>query len=310
MFKPRPDRSLSRLLLASAILVALACGAAQAQKPPQAPAEIPDWAKLKAFYDYEGRKPPAVKIDEKPNDQAMVLHIEFNNPNGEKVTGLFTRPKARGVYPCVLLLHGLTSNKETMALVFGAPLAKQGCASLALDAPFHGERKRSEAEQRKPDNWPFTVMNGCRDYREALDWLQTRKDIDSKHIGLIGYSMGSMMGSILAAVEPRIRAAALCVGGDMTLKLAASVPETSRDKLYGVSPSLFVSHIAPRPLLMLNGTRDNTVPKEASDRLFNAAKMPKEQVWYESGHILPRPAAEKAISWIESKLKQSEVGHS
>lgn len=296
-------RTAVRNTLPGIVLLGLTVSAAVAQKPNNANLAPPEFSKLRSFYDYDAKKDVLFKTEDKSNDQAFVLHIEFNGPSGDKVTGLFAKPKAEGVYPCVLLLHGLTSNKETMAVGFGPSLVKQNIAVLALDAPMHGERKKPDDNPSKPENFPGVLHDGCREYRVALDWLAKRKDIDSAHIGLLGYSMGSFMGSILGALDTRIKAFALCVGGDPILPLIVTIPEDNRDVAYSISTSLFIGRIAPRPILMLNGKQDTVVKEEASKRLYSAAKEPKEQVWYESGHILPKEALEKSVSWLTAKLK-------
>jgi dienelactone hydrolase len=273
----------------------------QAQTGIHAVKDPPEWSKLSAAYQVSTVKSDAMKAEPRDNPEAMVLHLTFSGPKGEKVYGLFARPKTEGVYPVVLLLHGLTSNKETMALWFGKSLVEKGFAILALDAPHHGERK--VLNENLIQHFGETVLEGCREYRAVLDWVSKRKDVDSKHIGLLGYSMGSIMGSILGGVEPRIEAFALCVGGDVTRPLAELAKAEEQEALYRVSPSLFIAHIAPRPLLMLNGKQDNIVNDAASKRLYDAAKEPKQQIWYESGHILPKEGTDRAVSWLTEKLK-------
>ena len=278
----------------------------------------PSWSKLQAVYDYDAKAALTVKEVTKSTDKAYMLHIEFdasdNQPGGKtadkpdanvagktegkKVEGVFARPKAEGIYPVVLLLHGLTSDKETMMTYLGNRLVEQGIAVLALDAPYHGERKQADINPGQPTVFPGVVRQGCLEWRHGLDYLMTRKDIDKTRVGLLGYSMGSMMGSILGAVDKRIGSFALCVAGDPILPVTGQLPDAIRDPLFGVCPSLFIGHIAPRPLLMLNGKQDTVMPAEASNRLYAAAKEPKEQAWFDSGHILPPEAGLKAITWL------------
>jgi fermentation-respiration switch protein FrsA (DUF1100 family) len=297
----------AHLLTALCILLSRLCTAAAQALPADTPkAAIPDWSKIRAFYEYDAHKPPSVKTEERQNAQAYVLHLEFKGPHGEQVYGLFARPKADGVYPCILLLHGLTANKETMALLFGPSLIQQGIALLALDAPLHGERKEAGAEPLKPENYARILHDGCREYRIALDWLATRKDIDSKRIGMLGYSMGSLMGSILSGVDTRIQAVTLLVGGETVLPLAALAPAERQASAFSLCPSLFIGHIAPRPVLMLNAKRDHLIPEQAAKYLYNAAKEPKEQLWYDSDHLLPKEAQDNAVEWLTAKLRTTK----
>lgn len=274
---------------------------AQAQKP--IPEALPDWNTLKAAYDYDSKKTPVFKTEEKPNEKAYVLHVEFTGPSGEKVTGLYARPKKEGVYPCVLMLHGWTSKKEDMSLWIGPTLVEEGLSYLALDAPRHGERKKANENVAFQKAWYTINIEGIRDYRLAINWLATRKEVDSRHLGLLGYSMGAMMGAIFTGIDDRIQAAVLCVGGDIIHNSASGLPEANRAAAYTISPSLYISHISPRPVLMLNGKQDNTVKEAASSMLYAAAKEPKEQELFDSGHILPKEALDKGVKWLGLKLK-------
>ncbi len=267
----------------------------------------PPFSKLAKTYDYNAKKPLNVK--EKPQAESgfTALHLTFTGTNGKSVPGLFWRPKGDGKVPCVLLLHGMGSNKEDMTRTFGNELVKKGYAVLALDAPFHGERKPQD-DGKKNDQARFqmqfvsTVTEGIKDWRRGIDYLETRKDINTQKLGLIGYSMGSMMGSIFAAVDDRVKASAFCVGGDPILPMAATLPAIARSTVYSVASSLFVGHIAPRPVLFINGIKDTTMPEAAAKRLIDAAQKPKEVIWADAGHILPPKDAAQAVTWLEKTL--------
>jgi fermentation-respiration switch protein FrsA (DUF1100 family) len=261
-----------------------------------------DWTLMLGSYPTPTNQAPDVIVKPVESSDALVQHIAFKGSAGDTVPGLFARPKADGVYPVVLLLHGLTSDKEAMMHYFSAPLVQLGYAVLALDAPLHGERQAVGQDPSAPANFPHVVHNGVLDYQIALNYLQKRKDVNGKRIALLGYSMGSMMGAILGGIDERVGAFALCVGGDPILPLVNTVPDGVRPFLLSVSPSLYIGHIAPRPILMLNGTADTEMSREASDRLYAAAGQPKKQIWYQSGHVLPTEAGQKAVSWLKDQI--------
>jgi len=266
-------------------------------------ADTPSWDQLKAAYNYNSNPVPSVKTESKADADYHLEHISFTNSKGETVTGLFMRPKAEGTYPCVLLLHGLFSNKETMNRSFGRELVAKGIASLALDAHRHGERRKADAQPSiQPAVFAEMVRTTIVDYRQALDYLKTRKDVDSKQIGLLGYSMGAMMGSILSGVDARVKASVLCVGGDPVKAMMAGLPENLRKEADFVSPSNYVGHISPRPVMFINGKQDNVVNEQASKALQAAAKEPKEILWVDAGHMLPADATGKGIAWLVEKL--------
>lgn len=290
----------ARFSIACLAVIGLAIPAAAQTVTP------PSFETLAKTYQYDTKKPLDVK-EEAQKDSPASWHLTLAGTDGKPVPGVFMRPKADGKYPVVLLLHGLTSKKEDMLQGFGTELVKRGFAVLALDAPFHGERKpknedAATAQREFQTRFVTTFQVGIKDWRRGIDYLQTRKDVDVKRMGLIGYSMGSMMGSILAAVDNRVKASAFCVGGDPVIALAASLPPAAQPSAYSIAPSLFVGHIAPRPTLFINGKQDQTISEAAAERFQDAAQKPKEIIWADAGHILPPKDAMKSVSWIEKTL--------
>ena len=273
--------------------------------PATSASKTADWMKLKEGYDYDSHKSAEITTEVKENSAEYVEHLEFKGLSGEKVTGLFVRPKKEGVYPLIVMLHGWTSNKDDMDKFIGPELIKQGFAFFSLDAPDHGERKPAKQPVFSPELWSRIHSEGIKDYRYSLGWVLKRKDVDKKHVGLLGYSMGSMMGAILASVEPRIQCAVLCVGGDI---IQPNLDKFPAFKAKGdlMSPSLYIGHISPRPLLMLNGTQDPTVNKAASDLLYANAKNPRDQKLYDCGHLLPKEAIVDGVTWLSEKMKSSD----
>jgi|GEM_PF-6724212 len=65
-------------------------------------------------------------------------------------------------------------------------------------------------------------------------------------------------------------------------------------------PLNFVDKIAPRPGLMINGTKDDIVPVEANKLLHAMAKEPKPIIWLE---LLPRDQTSPIIAeWLKKNL--------
>ncbi len=259
----------------------------------------PAWEKLKAAYDYDSSAAPDVKEEPQESETAMVIQISFTGPDGKPVHGTFMRPKAEGVYPCALVLHGLTNNKEIAIKLYGNRLVAKGCAILALDAPEHGKQQSPNKKYWTDEVYTTAVHQGDRNYRRALDYLTARPDIDKERIGAIGYSMGAIMSSILGSVDDRVKALSLCVGGDPFLAVART---RSRPEDYDVSPSLFIAHFSPRPLIMFNGRTDPVIVAPAAYLLQNAAKEPKKVVWYAGTHDVPASIRQRAEDWLVAKL--------
>ena len=87
-----------------------------------------------------------------------------------------------------------------------------------------------------------------KDASRAIDYVETRPDLDHDKIGFYGYSWGAEMGAIIPAVEPRIKVSVLALGG---LDFHRSLPE--------VDTINFVSRVK-QPTLMLNGNTISSFP--------------------------------------------------
>lgn len=192
---------------------------------------------------------------------------------------------------------------------------------MSLDAAYHGERAAGKKPMygttfhRLRDGYMQTVV----DYRRAVDYLETRSDIDSRRVTLIGLSMGAIIGAVLGGVETRIKCPVLLVGGadrgmmsrlsqiEVWKKVRAENPKLDFDEISRIMAPAdalnFVDKISPRPVLMINGTKDDIVPVEANKLLHKTAREPKKIVWLESGHSLPRAQTLPIIfAWFEKHL--------
>jgi dienelactone hydrolase len=153
-----------------------------------------------------------------------------------------------------------------------------------------------------PTNSPLALHRDhavawVKDLRRTIDYLETRKDIDSGKVAYFGDSIGGVQAAIQPAIEKRIKVAILSSGG---------LPLTTR-WLPEVSPINFVTHVTI-PVLMLNGRYDSTFPVEASQRaLFDFFGTPpnhKKHVIYEGTHgVFPRPdAVRECLDWLDRYL--------
>lgn len=276
------------------------------------------------IYAYDRDLPLNAEVTEQQRTANYVIYrVQYSSVHDKRVPAWWCVPTAgTPPYPCVIIMHGYGGNKNGLQML--APVfAMQGIATFAIDAEYHGDRKQPGSDifsaylYRNRDAIIQTVI----DLRRAIDFLQSRQEIDGKRIGYIGLSMGGILGGILAGVDERVQAPILIVaGGDWGYLFRTSQHSTVRqlrekhpelfksaqkmNEIMGaVDPVNWVAHIAPRPLLMINGTNDQIVPKECTERLFAAAKEPKEIVWLEGGHI-PQPVAvlRKVDEWLSKYL--------
>jgi dienelactone hydrolase len=210
--------------------------------------------------------------------------IEFSS-RGDRVHGrLLLPPEGDGPFPVVVLQHGSGGSKSAPYIdQIGAPWAARGVALLCIDFPLHGERRSAKLTElmlagRSPDASPTarTVRDdfahqAVADLGRALDAVEAIPDLDADRIAYAGLSLGAIVGATFCARDPRPKAAALALGG-------AGFGASELD------PAHHVGAFAPRPLLFVNGERDETVPPDAARRLHEAAGDPKEIHWFDGGH--------------------------
>ena len=132
------------------------------------------------------------------------------------------------------------------------------------------------------------------DVRRALDFLETRPDVDRTRLAFYSLSMGAYMGPLVGAVDDRLRTLVLVAGG--------------LDE--GLPPEADAFNFAPRvrvPVLMVNGRYDFTAPYETSQvplfRLLGSPAKDKKHVVFDSGHVPPWPdVVRETLDWLDQRL--------
>jgi fermentation-respiration switch protein FrsA (DUF1100 family) len=234
------------------------------------------------------------------------LRIEYAS-RGDRVPGrLLLPPDREEPLGLVLLQHGLGGAKDAAYLdATAGPWVRAGAAVASIDFPLHGERADAKLAPRlagaidphaagDPTTGAFVVewfRQSVIDLQRALDALQRLPGIDGGPIAYAGFSLGAMVGALFCGLDSRPRAAVLALGGS-----GMGPPEAD--------PSRHVGRIAPRPLLFVNATRDATIPREASQALFDAAGEPKEILWFDGTHTrLPGQALKAMWRFLERHLR-------
>jgi formylglycine-generating enzyme required for sulfatase activity/dienelactone hydrolase len=142
------------------------------------------------------------------------------------------------------------------------------------------------------NNWRDHVVMWVKDASRALDYVDSRPDLDHSKIGYYGYSWGAVMGAIIPAVDPRIKANVLALGG---MEYSKSLPEV--DKIN------FITRVK-QPTLLLNGHYDFFFPVDSTQlpffNLLGARKEQKRRVMYETGHNIPRnELIKEVLNWYD-----------
>lgn len=230
---------------------------------------------------------------------------------GDRVPGrLRLPPEGAGPFPLVLAQHGAGGSKDAPYMdSVCAPWARSGAAVASIDFPLHGERANAKLgarllraaetprERATPIDvalWSDFVRQSARDLGRALDALAGRPEVDPARIAYAGFSLGAVLGAPFCAGEPRVRAAALALGGGGIGPIAWD-------------PLGHVARLAPRPVLFVNAERDARIPRASAEALHEAAAEPKEVLWFDCEHgTLPGSALRAIWRFVARELEIPE----
>jgi hypothetical protein len=131
------------------------------------------------------------------------------------------------------------------------------------------------------------------DMQRAVDYLETRSDIDRQRIALWNTSTFEF-GALFAAVDQRYTSV-LFIGAGSHAAWRHVPPE--------VNPLHFAPHIRA-PKLMLNGRYDDGTPERTSvEPLFRLLREPKRRASFDGGHIPPPQIAVPLFNaWFDETL--------
>lgn len=123
---------------------------------------------------------------------------------GTTLSAVFVPGHGEGPRPCMIFCNGLDSTKEMILLTLRDRFAKRGISTLLIDQPGVGEALRLKALHAIYDTERWAGA--------AVDYLETRKDVDAGRIGMMGWSMGGYYAPRALAYEPRFAIGAVWGG--------------------------------------------------------------------------------------------------
>lgn len=253
---------------------------------------------LSAYRAERGELRSATTSDARSRGRYHAQRVRLESNTGLVATGwVYSPTTGGGCYPAALLENG---REENSGVIGRLPPDFGDVVVLSLDYPddlpygirlrdawWHGDALRRTARQV-----PAMFSLGA-------SYLSQRADVDSTRIALAATSFAVPFATIAAAIDPRFRNVALVYGaGDLSTVLAANLPDVpaplrrsaaavAMQKFEAFAPERFVSQIAPRPLVMINGADDAQIPASAVRRLYDAAREPKTLIWLKTGHLSP-----------------------
>ncbi len=260
-----------------------------------------------------------------------IEQVSFHSGRGLRVPALFLRPDTAEKAPAILYCHNhshdyawgkgeILEGKGRMPPI-GPILARAGYCVLAIAAWCLGERRADENAAAKGFLLQGRTLWGMMlsDEMAALDYLESRREVDRRRIGCFGFSMGSTKAWWLAALDRRVRVAAGACGLT-TYRALIEAQALNRHGIYYYVPGILqvadvgeiVSLIAPRPFLSLSGEEDEGSPlpgvrgvhREAGRiyRLLGARRNLVRRL-YPAAHEFTGAMLKDTLAWFERHLR-------
>ena len=218
-------------------------------------------------------------------------YLEFYFNAEEPVRGILLLPdKINGKAPGLLYCHAHFGtyatgkdellNGRTVMPPYAPVYAEKGIVTLAIDSWCFGERfhgnPQEEMDVSKKMLWEGKTLFGMMlwDEMRALDYLLSRKEVDSTRVGVFGLSLGATKAWWLSALDTRITTCMdLCCLTDFDELVKAK--HLSGHGIYYYVPSLlkyFTTStinelIVPRPHVSLNGSQDELTPPKGVEKV-------------------------------------------
>ena len=258
----------------------------------------------KGLYSYDKTPLNATveTVDSKDEDWT-IQEITYSAPYGHEqaISYLLLPKKGKPPYQVVLFFPGSGAlSLRHFAVQTSASLDALVRSGRAVLYPVYkstyerGDGMESDSADTS-SNWRDHVVMWVKDASRAIDYAQTRPDLDHEKIAYYGYSWGAVMGAIVPAVDQRIKAVIIALGG---LNFEKSLPE--------VEIINFLPHVK-QPVLMLNGHYDFFFPEQTTQvPFYNLLGSPKEQkkrMVYDTGHAVPRnELIKQTLDWLDLYL--------
>lgn len=223
--------------------------------------------------------------------------VEIPYKDGKTYPALFIKAEGKNgrPAPCVVSCNGLDSMKEQ---IYGAgnpeAFRRRGVSTLVIDQPGTGEALRLRGLTAVYDSEQWA--------KGAVDYLQSRPDVDPKRIGMFGLSLGGHYAPRAAAMEPRF---ALCAvmganhnWGEMQHRRLAKegdrpVPHywghcqwvfgiEDFDEFMKYAANMDLNGVVEKikvPFLVTHGAGDRQIPVEYAHQSYNqAVNSPKREL--------------------------------
>jgi dienelactone hydrolase len=270
-------------------------------KEPEVPEPVSDevFAANLSDFDYD-HSPLNTVVEETEEFRHWTRQrITIDTPSGNERMGVYVYlPKSESTrHQAVLYWGGAAGlwvdsvDKERFRLGF---LLRNGRAVVLPVLKGTYERQLTQRPDWTTHNGRNLAIEEVREFRRAIDYLETRPDIDLDKLAYYGHSWGGRVGAQVLSVEPRIKAGVLNQAG----------------LYHGIHPDISAVNFLPQvkaPVLHFSGLYDTDFRYETSSKPFHellgTPEADKKHVVEPTGHFVPFDVvAGEILDWLDRYL--------
>ena len=248
----------------------------------------------------------------------------FLELEGITLCGRLYLPDDKIGHTIVCICHGIPSGKLADPSDGGYPLLAETICHEGFTTFIFNFRGTGDSGGN------FDVLGWSRDLGVVIDYLFDSLDVAKSQLTLLGFSGGAAVSIYVAAQDDRVSGVVACacpaeftffdeidekrsiIDHYRSIRAIrdAAFPQSEEDWLGGFSvirPIEYVAGIAPRPLLLVHGSEDETVNVNDARRLYNRAGKLKQMVIIDgAGHRLRQndEAVAAVIGWLKSHFQR------
>ncbi len=225
--------------------------------------------------------------------EIVVEKIHFQSRPGLYVTGNLYRPKTIDkplptiLYVCghgQVKVGGISYGNKVAYQHHGSWFARNGYVCFIIDSVQLGEIEGIHHGTHREKMWWWNSRGytsaGAEAWNciRALDYLESRPEVDAERLGVTGRSGGGAYSWWIAALDDRIQVACPVAGiTDLQTHVVDGCVEGHCDCMYMINTyrwdyAQVAALVAPRPLLILNTDKDSIFPLSGVTRLHSQVR--------------------------------------
>jgi len=244
----------------------------------------------------------------------------FVTTTKEEINGVpclkFKPKNYEGILPTIINYHGWHSSKDFKRFE-ALTIASHGYQVIVPDALYHGERdpiNHDDPENLNKYLWKI-ILQSVKESKKFIEEIASCHDADPKRIGIMGDSMGAITAGGVFTENTDLKCLVGFIGTfawqeAIERNHLPAINQDNKEAIGCYDPMNKGNKLNNRAILMLNGTKDTSVPID-SQKLFYNKMMPlygedknKFQLIEVDNlnHFITTGMLERAVMWFKEHL--------